>query len=56
MRKKYLEKNISLGLRQKVIDDLRLILTYNIIMKYQKTTNLLDDTTNQPCIQNKKLG
>ena len=39
------ERYISLELRDKIIDDLRLIL-YNIIMEYQKTINLLDDTTN----------
>ena len=39
------ERYISLELRDKIIDDLRLIL-YNIIMEYQKTKNLLDDTTN----------
>ena len=41
------ERYISLELRDKIIDDLRLIL-YNIIMEYQKTINLLDDTTNHP--------
>ena len=34
-------------MRFKIIDDLRLVKQYNIIMQYQKIINLVDDTTNQ---------
>ena len=42
----YIYIYISPEQRQKIIDDLTIY--YNIIMKYQKIINLLDDRTNQP--------
>ena len=42
------ERYISPEKRQQIIDELRLALQYNIIMEYQKTVNLLDNTSNQP--------
>ena len=45
MKKIYQKKDISPEKRQYIIHELRLA---NTIMEYQKITNLLDNTSNQP--------
>ena len=46
-REIYRERYISPEQRQKIIDDLKLICSNNIIMEYQKIINLLGNTQNE---------